>query len=71
MSLSVAPASAHSVRDLPRTLTPAFLSTLTGLASAAKDADSTTATAPYTGEPLAQLPVATPEAVAGAFARAR
>ncbi|WP_280301575.1 succinic semialdehyde dehydrogenase [Nocardia neocaledoniensis] len=56
---------------LPATLTPALIERLTALVAAGADADRTTTTAPYTGGPLAELPVSTPAAVEDAFVRAR
>lgn len=44
---------------------------LAALVAAAPDAETVTTTAPYTGEPLATLPVSTPTDVERAFARAR
>ncbi|NEE42727.1 succinic semialdehyde dehydrogenase, partial [Streptomyces sp. SID7982] len=42
---------------LPASITPALLRRLTALVSAAPDAARVTTTAPYTGLPLADLPV--------------
>ncbi|MFF2863873.1 succinic semialdehyde dehydrogenase [Streptomyces rubiginosohelvolus] len=56
---------------LPASITPALLRRLTALVSAAPDAARVTTNAPYTGRPLADLPVSTPEEVEAAFARAR
>ncbi|SMF79154.1 succinic semialdehyde dehydrogenase [Streptomyces sp. Amel2xC10] len=56
---------------LPASLTPALLGRLTARASAAPDAARVTTTSPYTGVPLADLPVSTPEDVEVTFARAR
>ncbi|MFI8195197.1 succinic semialdehyde dehydrogenase [Streptomyces sp. NPDC085942] len=56
---------------LPASITPALLRRLTALVAAAPDAARVTTTAPYTGLPLADLPVSTPEEVEAAFARAR
>ncbi|MEV7565740.1 succinic semialdehyde dehydrogenase [Streptomyces tanashiensis] len=56
---------------LPRSVTPALLKQLTARVSAAPDAARVTTSAPYTGVPLADLPVSTPEDVEAAFARAR
>ncbi|MFF7097325.1 succinic semialdehyde dehydrogenase [Streptomyces rubradiris] len=56
---------------LPASLTPAFLRHLTAQVSAAPNAARVTTTAPYTGAPLADLPVSTPADVEDAFARAR
>ncbi|MEV7949450.1 succinic semialdehyde dehydrogenase [Streptomyces rubiginosohelvolus] len=56
---------------LPASITPALLRRLTALVSAAPDAARVTTNAPYTGLPLADFPVSTPEEVEAAFARAR
>ncbi|MET7510090.1 aldehyde dehydrogenase family protein, partial [Streptomyces albidoflavus] len=56
---------------LPASLTPALLERLARRVAAAPDAARVTTTAPYTGAPLADLPVSTPAAVEEAFARAR
>ncbi|MFE9016222.1 succinic semialdehyde dehydrogenase [Streptomyces cyaneofuscatus] len=56
---------------LPTSITPALLGRLTARVSAAPDAVRVTTTAPYTGVPLADLPVSTPDDVEAAFARAR
>ncbi|MFD8060049.1 succinic semialdehyde dehydrogenase [Streptomyces cyaneofuscatus] len=56
---------------LPGSITPALLRRLTALVPAAPDAVRFTSTAPYTGLPLADLPVSTPDDVEAAFARAR
>ncbi|MFL1444211.1 succinic semialdehyde dehydrogenase [Nocardiopsis protaetiae] len=56
---------------LPPTLTPALLRRLTAHVAAAPDAARVTTTAPYTGGPLADLPVSTPADVEAALARAR
>ena len=56
---------------LPASLTPALLERLTTQVSAAPNAARVTTSAPYTGVPLADLPVSTPEDVEAAFARAR
>ncbi|MFJ9202714.1 succinic semialdehyde dehydrogenase [Streptomyces flaveolus] len=56
---------------LPTSLTPALLERLTTQVSAAPNAARVTTSAPYTGVPLADLPVSTPEDVEAAFARAR
>ncbi|MFF6834355.1 MULTISPECIES: succinic semialdehyde dehydrogenase [unclassified Streptomyces] len=57
--------------SLPVTVTPSFLQHLTSRVSAAPNAARVTTTAPYTGVPLADLPVSTPGDVEDAFARAR
>ncbi|MFF6909118.1 succinic semialdehyde dehydrogenase [Streptomyces sp. NPDC012389] len=56
---------------LPASITPALLRRLTAQVSAAPDAARVTTSAPYTGLPLAGLPISTPEDVEAAFARAR
>lgn len=56
---------------LPASLTAGFLRRLAGLVSAGPDAARTVTTAPYTGAPLADLPVSTPSDVEDAFTRAR
>ncbi|MFF7381692.1 succinic semialdehyde dehydrogenase [Streptomyces griseoluteus] len=56
---------------LPASLTPARIERLAARVSAAPDAVRVTTTAPYTGAPLADLPVSTPGDVEDAFARAR
>ncbi|MFG2565660.1 succinic semialdehyde dehydrogenase [Streptomyces sp. NPDC048567] len=64
------PTAARGPR-LPASLTPAALRRLAGRVSAAPDAARVTTSAPYTGVPLADLPVSTPADVEDAFARAR
>ncbi|MFJ3582897.1 succinic semialdehyde dehydrogenase [Streptomyces sp. NPDC090127] len=59
------------VLGLPASLTPALLQRLAAHVSAAPDAARVTTTAPYSGAPLADLPVSTPADVEEAFARAR
>ncbi|CAD5919874.1 MULTISPECIES: succinic semialdehyde dehydrogenase [unclassified Streptomyces] len=59
------------VAALPGSITPTLLRRLTVRVSAAPDAVRVTTTAPYTGVPLADLPVSTPDDVEAAFARAR
>lgn len=68
----------HAVRPaatggpgLPASITPVLLQRLTARVSAAPDAARVTTTAPYSGVPLADLPVSTPDEVEAAFARAR
>ncbi|MFE5481108.1 succinic semialdehyde dehydrogenase [Streptomyces sp. NPDC056527] len=56
---------------LPASITPALLAQLTARVSAAPNAARVTTSAPYTGVPLADFPVSTPEDVAAAFGRAR
>ncbi|WP_226487612.1 succinic semialdehyde dehydrogenase [Streptomyces parvulus] len=55
----------------PASLTPARLARLATLVAAGARAQRVTPTSPYTGEPLADLPVSTPDDVEDAFARAR
>ncbi len=57
--------------DLPASLTAPFVERLASLVSASDDAARVTTTAPYTGSPLADLPVSTPDDVAAAYTRAR
>ncbi|MGW2082912.1 succinic semialdehyde dehydrogenase [Streptomyces sp. NPDC001939] len=56
---------------LPAFITPALLTQLTARVSAAPNAARVTTNAPYTGVPLADFPVSTPEDVEAAFGRAR
>ncbi|MER6472863.1 succinic semialdehyde dehydrogenase [Streptomyces collinus] len=56
---------------LPASVTPALLERLARQVSAAADAARVTTNAPYTGAPLADLPVSAPADVEEAFARAR
>ncbi|MGW4367267.1 succinic semialdehyde dehydrogenase [Nocardia takedensis] len=60
----------HAVA-LPAGLTSSRIGRLTALVAAAPDADHTVTTAPYTGRPLAEIPVSTPADVEDAFTRAR
>ncbi|MFE4696845.1 succinic semialdehyde dehydrogenase [Streptomyces sp. NPDC056738] len=64
------PATARGV-GLPPSLSPGRIEHLAQRIAAAPDAARTTTTAPYTGLPLADLPVSTPGDVDDAFARAR
>ncbi|MFF6869823.1 succinic semialdehyde dehydrogenase [Streptomyces sp. NPDC007910] len=57
--------------NLPPSLTPDFLQRLAARVSATPNAARVTTSAPYTGVPLADLPVSTPGDVEAAFARAR
>ncbi|MFF9624020.1 succinic semialdehyde dehydrogenase [Streptomyces griseosporeus] len=57
--------------SLPASITPALLTRLTARVSAAPNAARVTTNAPYTGVPLADFPVSTPEDVEAAFGRAR
>ncbi|MEU6458976.1 succinic semialdehyde dehydrogenase [Streptomyces sp. NPDC047065] len=56
---------------LPASLTPTLLTRLTARVSAAANAERVTTCAPYTGLPLADLPVSTPADVEDAYTRAR
>ncbi|MEV0360818.1 succinic semialdehyde dehydrogenase [Nocardia sp. NPDC050697] len=56
---------------LPASLTPARVERLATLVAAGTGAQRVTTACPYTGEPLAELPVCTPDDVEAAFARAR
>ncbi|MFE9899239.1 succinic semialdehyde dehydrogenase [Streptomyces achromogenes] len=56
---------------LPASVTPSLLQRLTTRVSATPNAARVTTTAPYTGAPLADLPVSTPDDVETAFVRAR
>ncbi|AJE80980.1 succinate-semialdehyde dehydrogenase [Streptomyces albus] len=58
-------------RALPASLTPARIERLATGVTAAPGAATVTTSAPYTGAPLAELPVSTPEDVEDAFVRAR
>ncbi|UZK57313.1 succinic semialdehyde dehydrogenase [Streptomyces drozdowiczii] len=71
--MATAPARPTTARGprLPASLTPAVLRRLAGRVSASPDATRVTTSAPYTGVPLADLPVSTPADVEDAFARAR
>ncbi|MFJ8158124.1 succinic semialdehyde dehydrogenase [Streptomyces sp. NPDC094468] len=65
------PAAAPHGCVLPASLTATRIARLAELAVAAPGSARVTTNAPYTGAPLADLPVATPGDVADAFARAR
>jgi succinate-semialdehyde dehydrogenase/glutarate-semialdehyde dehydrogenase len=71
--MATAPAGPTTARGpgLPTSVTPSFLQRLSAQVSAAPNAARVTTSAPYTGVPLADLPVSTPEDVEAAFARAR
>ena len=72
MSLDHAPVpTAHRGAGLPSSLTPAVIRRLTGHIAAAPDAAQVTTTVPFTGAPLATLPVSTAADVESAFVRAR
>ncbi|MEW2164549.1 succinic semialdehyde dehydrogenase [Streptomyces sp. NPDC007084] len=66
-------ATPATTRDpgLPLSITPALLKQLAARVSAAPNAARVTTNAPYTGAPLADLPVSTPDDVEAAFKRAR
>ncbi|MFH8220915.1 succinic semialdehyde dehydrogenase [Streptomyces sp. NPDC018057] len=66
----VSPGSARGT-GLPASLTPARIERLAARVVAARDAQRVTTNAPYTGAPLAELPVSAPADVENAFARAR
>lgn len=68
---SESPSRTATFASLPHRLSPPFLSSLTKLASASTGAATAPTTAVYSGESLAALPVADPDAVNAAFARAR
>ncbi|MGW9205708.1 succinic semialdehyde dehydrogenase [Embleya sp. NPDC055664] len=70
MSTDHALLDTHTAR-LPASLTPDLIRRLTRRVAAAADATRVTTEAPYTGAPLADLPVSTPTDVEDAFARAR
>ncbi|MGW7071806.1 succinic semialdehyde dehydrogenase [Streptomyces sp. NPDC054855] len=63
--------SAARGSGLPDSLTPGRIEQLAARVTAAANAERVTTKAPYTGAPLADLPVSTPEDVESAFARAR
>ncbi|MEV0062239.1 succinic semialdehyde dehydrogenase [Nocardia sp. NPDC050718] len=72
MSLDHAPRpTTHRGADLPPSLTQAVIRRLAAHVTAAPDAAQVTTTVPFTGAPLATLPVSTPADVEAAFARAR
>ncbi|WP_280236070.1 succinic semialdehyde dehydrogenase [Nocardia cyriacigeorgica] len=56
---------------LPASVNAPLIERLAARVTAAADAERVTTTAPYTGDPLADLPVSTPADVETAFARAR
>ncbi len=71
--MSVHTAAPVAVRGsaLPATVTPQLIRRLAALVTATPEAARLTTNAPYTGEPLADLPVSTPAEVEEAFARGR
>ncbi|MFD7437491.1 succinic semialdehyde dehydrogenase [Streptomyces sp. NPDC059861] len=73
MATRHAPLRAHATPGSvpPDSLTPALIERLATSVVAAPDAARVTTDAPYTGAPLADLPVSTPGDVEDAFARAR
>ncbi|WP_333762319.1 succinic semialdehyde dehydrogenase [Streptomyces sp. IBSBF 2390] len=74
MATDHAPLPAHTAARgsvLPASLTPTLIKRLAERVVAAVDAARVVTNAPYTGEPLADLPVSTPVDVEDAFARAR
>ncbi|MFG2821672.1 succinic semialdehyde dehydrogenase [Kitasatospora sp. NPDC048365] len=64
-------AAAAPGQGLPASITPALLERLTAQVCAAPNAARVTTTAPYTGHPLGDFPVSTPDDVEAAFTRAR
>ncbi|MYX98309.1 aldehyde dehydrogenase family protein [Streptomyces sp. SID486] len=68
---TVTPPTTAPRGPLPASLTPALIERLAARVVAAPDAARVVTDAPYTGEPLADLPVSTPADVDEAFARAR
>ncbi|WP_278262323.1 succinic semialdehyde dehydrogenase [Nocardia sp. AG03] len=60
-----------TLTPLPATFSSPLVGRLPALVTASPEAERTITHAPYTGEPLADLPVSTPEDVADAFVRAR
>ncbi|MEV5518090.1 succinic semialdehyde dehydrogenase [Streptomyces flaveolus] len=69
-TVSAGPTTARGL-GLPASFTPSFLQRLTTQVAATPDAPRVTTSAPYTGVPLADLPVSTPDDVDAAFVRAR
>ncbi|MCD0448869.1 succinate-semialdehyde dehydrogenase (NADP(+)) [Actinocorallia sp. API 0066] len=65
------PVTVASGPGLPAALTSDLVARLTARVAAEPDAARVTTTAPYTGGPLAGLPVSTPADVTSAFVRAR
>lgn len=63
--------SEPAVSELPASLTPSRIAHLTSRIAAAPTAARVGTTMPYTGEPLADLPVSTPSDVDEAFIRGR
>ncbi|MGW4323085.1 succinic semialdehyde dehydrogenase [Streptomyces sp. NPDC004684] len=68
---ATAPAAARRTVGLPAWLAPDRIERLAAHVTAAPAAARVTTNAPYTGAPLADLPVSTPADVEDAFARAR
>ncbi|MFJ6540264.1 succinic semialdehyde dehydrogenase [Streptomyces sp. NPDC091385] len=71
MTTAQASTARASRAPLPASLTPERIERLAARVTAAPDAVRVTTTAPYTGAPLADLPVSVPADVEDAFARAR
>ncbi|MEU2930560.1 succinic semialdehyde dehydrogenase [Streptomyces sp. NPDC007251] len=69
--VAIPPTTAARTSVLPASLTPALIQRLAARVVAAPDAARVTTNAPYTGAPLADLPVSTPADVERAFTRAR
>lgn len=61
----------RTANPLPATFISPLVDHLSALVAAAPDAERTITNAPYTGDPLAALPVSTPADVQDAFVRAR
>lgn len=61
----------RTANPLPATFLSPLVDHLSALVAAAPDAERTITNAPYTGDPLAALPVSTPADVQDAFVRAR
>ncbi|MGX4737280.1 succinic semialdehyde dehydrogenase [Kitasatospora griseola] len=63
--------TAARAQGLPASITPALIERLTARVSAAPNAARVTTSAPYSGHPLGDFPISTPDDVEAAFARAR
>ncbi|EYT79806.1 hypothetical protein CF54_29220 [Streptomyces sp. Tu 6176] len=70
IAIAVSPGSARGT-GLPASLTPTRIERLAVRVAAAPDVLRVTTNTPYTGTPLADLPVSAPADVENAFARAR
>lgn len=68
---NIVAAHTPSRAGLPASLTPALVERLSRRVTARSDAARVTTRAPYTQDPLAELPVSTPDDVEGAFETAR